>query len=514
MSEPNTDLSHSRTRVERRFAQIFLHQLVPVFTCLALWRQYFRGQLFRYPGQYSDSAGMVDLVGRGVNPGLRGNYLYAVYPYLFSPRVQAGEMCQFLGSQTSPETSFWRIHPYMITLPMGFVTRLTGLAPRTIVALSIGGSAAVGIALVLWFLLRHRGGPLATASVAGLLAAYLTWPVLTQGLTGQNYFDRLYFAPAAVICVSTWMAAKARSARAHWFGVGAFVVTAVISERTALTSGLVGTVLIVGLFGRRLFERKALCLLGGALINLLWGVFWQTQLQDSPYYSGITAASARENLSRLLDDPARPKFFLFLAMVLPFLLLSAFEWRVLPAAIAAVVPNLIVSIGGAELSGLTTHYHQMYAPFLICCSAFGFVRLVGAWPKQTESTSDFVGGRVADQPAGRPGHLRRRLVAGPLLLLLLAASLNRWNQVLKDQSVSSPMASARASLDLYPTSERDSLSFSMNQRREVAADSSRSSADECFRPRGLRPTSRPLWSKELCVLSFIGRSGRGRSRSL
>ena len=464
---PMTPPSPARLSIPRRLLAKSPRPLLLVLACLALWRQYFRGQLFRYPGQYSDSSGMVDLVGRGFNWHLRGNYLYAVYPYLFTTRIQAGEMCQFLSSQSAPETSFWRIHPYAIALPMGWVARVAGLAPRTIVALSIAGSAAIGLTIVLWFLLRYRGGLYATASLVGLMAMFLVWPVLTQGLIGQNYFDRLYFGPAAMICVSTWMAAKEGSRSAHWFGVGAFVVTALISERTALTSGLVGSVLIVGLFGRRLRQSNAIWLMGGALMNLAWGGFWQAKLQDSPYYSGITLTSARLNLLRLLNEPAQPKFFLFLAMVVPFLFLSAFEWRVLPAALAAVTPNLLVSIGGAELSGLATHYHQMYLPFLICCSAFGFIRLVGSHPHQVKAT-DVETGAGSDRPDRQLDRQRIRLIAGPVVVLLVAAiSFNRWNQVLPDHQFATTTTSARGSLDLYSDNERNSLAFAMNQRRSV-----------------------------------------------
>lgn len=441
---------------------LVLTSFVPVFVWVLLWIRFAKGQLLRYPAQYSDSAGMVDLVGRGFNYRMRGNYLYAVYPYLFSPAQPAGSMRAFLRSQVAPEASFWRIHPYAISLPMGWLTELTGLAPRTTVALAISGSAATALALLLWLLLRYRGGPVATFGLLSLFSLYVIWPVLSQGLIGQNYFDRLFAGPAVLVCVSSWISAHEGHNKAHWCGVTGFVVCGMISERTAFVSGSVGLILLVGLFGRRLRQRNALILCFAAFANLAWGIFWQTQLQDSPYYGRISAGSVLENLKRLGTDPAKPKFVLLIAMVQPFIVLSAFDWRVLPAAFAAVGPNLVVSVGGAELSSLTTHYHQMYLPFLLSCSAFGFIRLIGGVRAEVPAGFREPAQLTAPKPS-RFGLFRPLVV--PLVVVVAFVG---WHANLRSQKQPSAMVTAGQSLDLYRRADRQSLNVELNGRRAVA----------------------------------------------
>ena len=39
--------------------------------------------------------------------------------------------------------------------------------------------------------------------------------------------------------------------------------------------------------------------------------------------------------------------------------------RVAIIAMACLVPNVIITVGGAEFTGWTTHYHAMYFPILI-----------------------------------------------------------------------------------------------------------------------------------------------------
>jgi hypothetical protein len=58
-----------------------------------------------------------------------------------------------------------------------------------------------------------------------------------------------------------------------------------------------------------------------------------------------------------------------------FLFLSIFNIRFFLIALSSLLPNLFISIGGAEKTGLTTHYHSFYIPFLISGAVFGFIKL-------------------------------------------------------------------------------------------------------------------------------------------
>jgi hypothetical protein len=45
------------------------------------------------------------------------------------------------------------------------------------------------------------------------------------------------------------------------------------------------------------------------------------------------------------------------------------------------MPNLLITIGGAELNGWTTHYHTMYLPFLIFAASVGYLQLIHRFNK-------------------------------------------------------------------------------------------------------------------------------------
>jgi hypothetical protein len=55
-------------------------------------------------------------------------------------------------------------------------------------------------------------------------------------------------------------------------------------------------------------------------------------------------------------------------------------WRVAWVMLAALMPNVLVTVGGAEHNGWTTHYHSLYFPLLVYCSSIGYIKLrKNAW---------------------------------------------------------------------------------------------------------------------------------------
>jgi hypothetical protein len=72
-----------------------------------------------------------------------------------------------------------------------------------------------------------------------------------------------------------------------------------------------------------------------------------------------------------MHEPA--KVFLLSSVV--YLILSLFSGRAFLVLLVSTAPNILVSIGGAELTGFVTHYHQTYLPVIAGCSCIGIVGL-------------------------------------------------------------------------------------------------------------------------------------------
>jgi hypothetical protein len=81
------------------------------------------------------------------------------------------------------------------------------------------------------------------------------------------------------------------------------------------------------------------------------------------------------NLLRLINGDRNLNFQIFLFVVAPFILLSLVKLRNSGLVLLAVLPNLLVDVGGAELSGFSTHYLAFVLPILSITSSLGCIAL-------------------------------------------------------------------------------------------------------------------------------------------
>ena len=83
------------------------------------------------------------------------------------------------------------------------------------------------------------------------------------------------------------------------------------------------------------------------------------------------------NLSVLADRLGSPQMIAFLAVNLlfmgPLVVCAGLRYSIL--VVGAMMPNVLISVGGAELNGWDTHYHTMYLPFILFAAAIGFLAL-------------------------------------------------------------------------------------------------------------------------------------------
>ena len=90
--------------------------------------------------------------------------------------------------------------------------------------------------------------------------------------------------------------------------------------------------------------------------------------------------SSNFNLSVFFGSK-KTNFVVFILNILPLLSLTILRIRYFLIVLFAITPNLLVSIGGAELSGYSTHYHSIYLPILMC---------LGALSVTNENNSEFL----------------------------------------------------------------------------------------------------------------------------
>jgi hypothetical protein len=244
-----------------------------------------------------------------------------------------------------------------------------------------------GVPVALYVFLRRRA--VAVGFALAFCALVLAYPGWSQAPFGQYYVDRFFVLLGLVFLLlvldriefeSLW---RSRRSLAAIVVVGVLAMT--INERAALIVGVLSIGLLV-LYWRSV-RRAGLAVTLAALgiVGLGWSwvyIRFITQLHD--YGSFI---SSIEHFQTEMNDPTFERGVWKLLIVnAPLLLLClAAGWRLALLAFGSLIPNITGSIGGAEKTGWTTHYHSTYVPVLLAIAAVGFVHLLRtrrevAWP--------------------------------------------------------------------------------------------------------------------------------------
>lgn len=271
------------------------------------------------------------------------------------------------------DASFARWHPYLIAYPMAALTWLPGVDAFDVTVLLLAISLIGGLSAAYWFLRRQGVGAGLAILFVGAVFLFQPW---AGNLVGQFYFDRLFFLPALLLVFTVHD--RLNTGRGNWvLIVLSAVICFLISERGAIMGGaflIAYTVLWRPMVWR---SRDALLLIGLGLCGLVYVGLYATFVQDSKYYTSISLGSVIGTLDQAFGEHGslRPQTEKMIAMVLPMVALSIFNWRAFLLTVGALLPNFLVTIGGAEKTGVTTHYHMPYLPFLVAGAALGLAQL-------------------------------------------------------------------------------------------------------------------------------------------
>ena len=246
----------------------------------------FRGLSSRFLLGSLDTAGFADLLQRDApNFALISRYFASFVPFWDVVLQPPPFQCADVLATAVADGNVWRGHACAIMGVLGLVVRVTGLSGATVGLLALAVSVS-GALVALGAFLALRGVRLLwTVAFIALVAA---WPVFSEGLFGQPYFDRLFFGPAAVVVLGIWAVAH-RRAWAAWPVVAAIIVAATLVERAALVIGLLAVLYPVLLLGRRTLRVRAawiVMLAGGAA--LAWAAIWERAIH---YFAAVAHGS-------------------------------------------------------------------------------------------------------------------------------------------------------------------------------------------------------------------------------
>jgi len=324
----------------------------------------FRSLSSRWITQQGDAAGYVDAMSDQSNTGdINFTYGFSVDALrdLFSQDPDEFGPDSFMFDRSDKPFFHW--HPYLF----GYIVRLFPniLQVEAVPLLLLASSYSVGLILLIKQTYHSR---ISSAQKIAVYFLFLLSPILVESINGQPYFDKLFFGPGIAILLLLFRRMKSHKFRVHKIVV-LLILSYTLSERISLMAALM-VLGVMTIFSKELALKKLeiSILVLTCIIGIVWYILWNQFFSWNPDMQNTSFRNYFPNLRELFFGTRRANFIVFVWNVLPFLCLTLLQFRYFIIGISTLMPNLLVNIGGAELTGYSTHYHSVYLPILLCLS--------------------------------------------------------------------------------------------------------------------------------------------------
>lgn len=267
-------------------------------------------------------------------------------------------------------------HAYTI---LYLIAPLTGLLGPELAFALLNASAHI-LLILLPFLFLRKSGIRPSASLVFCLCIVL-YPAWTYSATGDYYADRLYmpFALLALYAMYSLTQETAENQKKKTLltaYAASTAIAALFTERAAIM--MAGQILFFLLFFPKTRNtsdiRNTLAILLAliaAYLFVYFRFFHQGIEGGGDLFTG-TLSTLQAPLQRLKTPGVAVFFIVNLLFMGVFISFSGH--RLILLALGAILPNILIPIGGAELNGWSTHYHVMYIPFLIFTASVGYAQ--------------------------------------------------------------------------------------------------------------------------------------------
>ena len=322
---------------------------------------------------YTDSAGFMELISRNrIAKPLESEYFTSALRIYSLYGESPEKICDLIPEPYAGTRSVFSGHPYLISVLGSAISWFTNLTPNVVAACLLFASFLLGFVSILIFLAKNKV-PHYSIALFGLTICF--YPVLTHSMLGQPYFDRLIFGPAISIFLLIW--STKTTTVMPWKSICVLTIAlATISERGAALAGLISVGYLTALHGKQVFARRELRLiLLVGLSSILYLYIWSKLWQNSVTYGQLGFHGWFSRLDLIFSDNYFYATRIFFVASASFLFLGLFAGRGYLVLAVAIAPNLLIGVGGAELNGFSTHYHQVYLPVLLAVSTIGLVKI-------------------------------------------------------------------------------------------------------------------------------------------
>jgi hypothetical protein len=271
-----------------------------------------------------------------------------------------------LPADTGPMMNIFEWHSFPILYLLAPFRLL--FSGNTVVS-ALGAITFVGMIAVVYLAARQYQVPFfAAVALAFLVSAHPAWSL---SAFGQYYPDRLFMVFGLLYIVAI-IAHFENGPVATWKLVTLATLATMCTERAGIMvcGFTLGSLILYRGMNFRTTDKMLLAI---ALVAGAYVLGYMRFVQANEHYGGFTSG-AWSQITALVHggiDPHLTKFLLVNSIGLAGLAL--FHWRLALFAAGAMLPNILGSIGGAEKTGWSIHYHTLYFTFLVAAALYGLV---------------------------------------------------------------------------------------------------------------------------------------------
>jgi hypothetical protein len=334
--------------------------LLPVIMIISLTVLHFRflmSNAINYLGDTSLLVSHVQSIKFG--NGWANQYLASNIQALQNSTQSASSWCEnIIGSPLLEINGGLSEHAYLYLPFLSLVSKVLNISA---VQVYMGAMALAHLAPLIYIFLLARNKQ--KKNVFILLLAIYTNIITLNLLSAQPHIEQLtyLFVPPFLFFLFTRFMLGNVTTSNFCLLVMSGVLTIGISERVSLISGLFSLSTCIFLIIRKNFVKQDMCISLLALIQISWFVIWNNFFSASFYYDQISVSNLFQNLFNIfIGDMLQHTLIFFLVnLATLFLILQRKIYSVW--ALLAFLPNLLVTVGGAEKDAFAiSQYHAFY----------------------------------------------------------------------------------------------------------------------------------------------------------
>ena len=263
-------------------------------------------------------------------------------------------------------------HSYLIAVLLSFFVKM-GIEALKVVSFFFSINFIL-IFITIYFFLKNK---ISNFILYLFIIAIILWPPISVGFFGQFYFDRLYILPMFLLILTYYNYNNTKNKNLFTLIFFLAFYTSLVHERAALMVGFFLCIYSLLITNFKIYKnKKVLVIFFLGMTAIVYFLFYTKFYLISNYTSQYSITSITSQFSRIFFDSNYRFLSLKLFLInLPILLICLFDKKLFFLALCSLLPNFLITIGGAEKTGLSTHYHAYYIPFLMASSVIGIKKI-------------------------------------------------------------------------------------------------------------------------------------------